>query len=456
MALYGPLAVLVALCLANWRFGVYAILLISVIEGYVRNRLGDPQVLLIKDAMLAAVYVRLVADHILRDRRLIPQLFLNVPLAAFAAIVLLETLNPQIAGPGEALVGIRTWLWYVPLFYVGIEMARSGDSSVRYQRVLVTIAIVTGIIAAAQYVAGPEAYANQGEAFRQATFVTTAGDSGAVVYRPNSTFAWSSHFAMFLAIGMLCAVALALKMNGWGRALALCGVAFLAIANVVEGQRTMYVLLPILITTMLVLSGRIAGRIRLLATIPLAVGLLAIATLFLPPQLGVLDRPLALLGVERNTFGIRAQTDLDTTVHAILQAPLGAGTGATAIGSRHVLGNIPLFVEFPTAKVAGDLSLIGLGIYAWLFGSLIVFALRAARSARAAQNLGPAVDAALLVALALLVLFTGYDLAIAAVTFWLLAGLLTSRHIPTGDQMTVVSAEFTVTVRGRRSRIGSV
>jgi hypothetical protein len=312
---------------------------------------------------------------------------------------------------------------------------------------VVVLTIVTAIIAAAQYVAGPETYAAQGAAFRQATFVTVAGDANAIVYRPNSTFAWSSHFAVFLAIGTLVTVALAMKAQGWHRALASGILICLVIINVVEGQRTMYVLLPILIVTMLVLSGRMAGRVRLFASIPIAVGVLAVATLFLPPQLGVLDRPLALLGVERNTFAIRAQTDVNATLQAILQAPLGMGTGATAIGSRHVLGNVPLFVEFPTAKVVGDLSLVGLAVYAWLFGSLVVFALRAARSARTVQDSRAAIDAALLVTLVILVVFTGYDLAVAAVTFWLLAGLLTTRHT---DVVIVDSREFDTSATGSR------
>jgi hypothetical protein len=103
-----------------------------------------------------------------------------------------------------------------------------------------------------------------------------------------------------------------------------------------------------------------------------------------------------------------------------------------------VLGNVPLFVEIPTAKVAGDLSLVGLAVYAWLFGSLILFAFRAARWARTAQDSAAAVDAAALVAVVLLVVYTGYDLAVSAVTFWLLAGLFAGSFGRANDPVTDV------------------
>jgi hypothetical protein len=438
LLLYAALVALIAACFVNWRLGVYAILVVTVVEGYVRLRLGNPQVLLVKDAMLAAVYMRIVAGNILHGRRLIPPSFLNAPLAAFTAIVLVEAFNPNIAAPSEALIGIRTWLWYVPLFYVGIEMARSTDARPRFQSVLVVTTIVAAMIAAAQYAAGPAAYAAQGDAFRIATFVTGVTDSAAVVYRPNSTFAWSSHFAVFLAIGTVFAVALAMKSRGWSRVAAVCSFIFLAGINVVEGQRVMYLLLPIVIVAMFVLAGRMRGKLRLIAAIPIAIGLLALATPFLPPQLGVLDRPLALFGAERDTIAIRAETYSVTTINAILKFPLGAGTGATSLGSRYVLGDVPLFIEFPTGKVAGDLSLLGLALYAWVFVSLIRFALRAVQSARTALDSGGAADATALLATVILIIFTGYDLAIAAVTFWLLAGLFAGSYARASSTVSVV------------------
>jgi hypothetical protein len=126
---------------------------------------------------------------------------------------------------------------------------------------------------------------------------------------------------------------------------------------------------------------------------------------------------------------------------------LNASSGATAIGSRYVLGRIPVFVEFIT-KVLGDLGVLGLAAYAWLFWALLRTSLGAVGRARAQQDLGGLALAGAMFTIQMLVSYSGYDLAVAAVLFWFLSGLLTATP-PSGAAVAPQTEGAHPTPRGR-------
>jgi len=90
-----------------WRTTVYAIFATLFIEGFLRNLLNTPNVLLAKDLLLAAVYLRVFGSRLIRGEDLFPASPINLPFATFSAFVLVQALNPQITSPGQAVVGVR-------------------------------------------------------------------------------------------------------------------------------------------------------------------------------------------------------------------------------------------------------------------------------------------------------------------------------------------------------------
>ncbi len=131
-----------------WRQAMYAVFVVLFVEGYFRNLLNTPDVLLVKDLMLAAIYLRVLADRANRHSGLIPASPINVPLLAFTGIVLVQTLNPNVASVGQALVGIRTWLFYVPLYFVAREMFQDERELRRFMWFVVLSAVPIGAIGA--------------------------------------------------------------------------------------------------------------------------------------------------------------------------------------------------------------------------------------------------------------------------------------------------------------------
>jgi len=119
----------------------------------------------------------------------------------------------------------------------------------------------------------------------------------------------------------------------------------------------------------------------------------------------------------------RAQGAWLYTLAAVESSPIGIGTGATAIGARYVGGEIPLFVEMPLAKVIAELSAVGLVVYLWLLAALSLISFRAERRAATAKASSAADILAVVLALQLLAVYGGYELAIVAIPFWFLSGM---------------------------------
>jgi hypothetical protein len=286
----------------------------------------------------------------------------------------------------------------------------------RFMWFVVLSAVPIGALALRQYFAGPDAYASLGEGFEKALFVTRSAGEGEIVYRPNATFAWSNNFGFFLALATVLCVGLLLASKGQVRFIVWSLLAGLVVTNIIENQRTLLLMLPPLLLLMLALRWS-TGRM-VTTTLACILGFVVVAQVASP---GALERMTGLMQNQDNIFNVRAHSYLYSFSQA-LESPVGFGTGATSIGARHVVGGIPLIVEFSLSKVLGDLGIVGLAVYLWLFLALLTSSFGLYK--RAARN-GLDSLAGLAVAIfgfQLLVAYPGYDLAIAAVPFWFLSG----------------------------------
>src|SRR5205814_935020 len=99
------------------------------------------------------------------------------------------------------------------------------------------------------------------------------------------------------------------------------------------------------------------------------------------PENPAFARIYGLLQNQDGVFAVRLESYWGYLDTAFNISPIGLGTGATSLGARYVLGDIPLFVEFSLAKVVGDLSVVGLFVYLWMFAALVYTSLRALRVA---------------------------------------------------------------------------
>lgn len=418
LALAGVGIAALTLSFLFWRPAVYAVFVLLSVEGFLRNALDIPTVLLAKDLLLAGIYLRVLGSRMQRQGAPSAASPINVPLVVFAAVVLVQTLNPNVTSVGQALVGVRTWLYYVPLYYVARDMIRSDQNLRRFGFFILGCASAVSVVALLQYVSGPASYAALGEAFANAVFVTQG--ENASIFRPNSTFAWPSHFAMFAGITTLLAVGFIFGSTGRARLVASAVFVLLVTTDILENQRTLFVLLPPLI--FLIVALRRTARPAVLIGSALALGALGV---LMSTSGNAFDRITELLRNQDGVLGARAGAYLGNFWTALL-SPIGFGVGATSIGSRYVVGDIPLFVEFSLAKVVGDLSLVGLAVYFWVFVVLLRDTLSVHRRASHNGLTQVAGVAAAVFAIQLLVAYSGYDLAAVALPFWFLSGAVSS------------------------------
>src|SRR5439155_24329213 len=123
----------------------------------------------------------------------------------------------------------------------------------RFLLAILAASFLLSCVAFYQYILGPGAYSSLGPAFARSTFVTDALGGSVSVFRPNSTFSWPTHFAILLAFATFLAIAVVLSTHGFKRLISWIIVGVLTAANIVEGQRTFLILIPLLLLVILVL-----------------------------------------------------------------------------------------------------------------------------------------------------------------------------------------------------------
>ena len=421
LAPFLAVGMLAVICMVRPKFGIYLVLVALVLEGFFRNLANSPNVLLVKDAMLIGIYLRVLGDSLAR-RGLRVRSPITVPLVVFSGIVLLESFNPAVGSLPQALVGIHTWLFYVPLYFVARQLFNTDRDRRHVVNFILLSAVPVCIVAIVQFLLGPTFYANLGQGFAQGLFVIGSSTGG--IYRPASLFAYSSHFALFLAGVTLLTTGVLFGSTGRRRLLLLLLLGLLVGVNLVEGQRTVFILLPPLMIFILILrrSGGAFATILSAAAVGL---LLVLGVLFLQTtnQFTVFDRVAQTFTNQGGVVGAHGSYYLQLLTSAIGNSPIGRGTGATSIAARFTGSNV-LFLEFSLARVVGDLGLLGLGAYLWLLVSVTLATTRVHRDAARAGQGELAGFAAAIVAYQLLILYYGYDLAVAAIPFWLLSGML--------------------------------
>jgi hypothetical protein len=359
-----------------------------------------------------------------------------LPLLAFAVVVLGQAFNPAVPKPLMAVIGIKVWLLYVPLLFLGYHFARTRRELyglLGLASVGALLPALIGIVEAVVVYAGdPDwVYSLYGNAASAVTQEFTQFDVGKGLRRIPSTFASYGQYYLFLS----CIVAFAYawwrgrerRARLWSpRALLWLLVIGAAFAS---GQRGAFLFIPLLIAMMLALDAEPRLALNVAAAV---LGVLAVFTLLVgtsvPSVLGDLAH------VTRQEFG---DVVVDSGREAVSLTTFGLGTGIDSVGSRYAYANdeawrdaidpiLGRWHESWYVKTYLELGVIGFAIVLFLMGVIVV---RGARAYARVRD-GPlrSVGAALL-ALVVWTLVYGVkaqyvDLDPLNVYFWLAVGLL--------------------------------
>lgn len=204
-----------------------------------------------------------------------------------AGLVLFHCFNPQLVNPMVALIGLKVWLFYIPLYMVGIFLIKSRMQLIRLMQMILILGMIPalyGILQAALIYSGygDIAYALHGPAAEEATqmFARFEAVGGAGLIRVPSLFTFPMQYSSFLFV--LLAVAYSLWIGGDPKGGKGMWYVISLIATIValstSGVRAVYAILPAFFILTFLLHGRWKKIWKpafvLVCLVPLGVGVL--------------------------------------------------------------------------------------------------------------------------------------------------------------------------------------
>ena len=451
VAILGVLALLflgaLLLGLWSWRLALVALLVYIPVSGIAidaayGHRLERGVAVLAKDFLFVVpAYAGFVVWAWRRRQRVD---FPGAPLLllfALAAIVVAQAFNPSLPEQFVGLVGIKVWLFYVPLFFLGYYLVRTKEELYRLfglMTVLAVIPAVIGLVEAAFIYGGrgDTVYRIYGDAAGAVTqeYVFLELPGGGHLRRIPSTF--SSFYQYYLFLAVMLAVGYAWwRGRQLGRrqaVLAAVGWIVLFAASFLTGVRAAFFMTPFLLALVLLLEGRSGVRFAVRWLVPAAVVVLALVTIV--PGSHLLGVWTEVADVGRQEFW---DVIVDSSREAVSITFFGLGSGIDSIASRYAYSSEAAWQEaiFPLlgrwheswyVKAWLELGAIGLAVVVALLVTIVYRGVRAHFTLR---------DPSLRVASAALLGVVIWSLVYAVkgqyldldplnVYFWLFAGML--------------------------------
>jgi hypothetical protein len=361
--------------LYRWRWSLYAFLIYMPVSGIpVILTYPRPELILIKDLLFI---IPGYLGFVLASRRTgwrtkgVP----TFALAALAFLVLIQAFNPALPNALVALLGIKVWLFYVPLIFLGYHLATSGPDLRRLLGIMSCAAIIPAVIGLIEAIL---LYAHQSKfvysLYGAAAAATTQEfvqnlTGGGMLPRVPSTFTFVFQYFMFTAA--MIAVAYAWWRTS-GRRLAFLTWTLMVAASFTSGARGAFIMIPLLVLLIVAIDGRLGRGVAPV----LAVGSLAVGAIFLFGGVPVdVFSQAGQIGAEEVGIGflVGIRKALELTV-------VGLGTGGATGAARYAA---PLQFISPMyglseswyVKSLLELGLAGLLLIVVVFGRIIFRAL---------------------------------------------------------------------------------
>lgn len=365
-----PLGLPVALLLvAKWRWSFYGVILLLVFEGMIRNLLNQASLLLIKDGVIFLMYLGCLAQQGRQTIRL-PKFRLFLLLLFLLTIYsLAELLNPALPGVLVGLIGLKSFLFYIPLLFVAYWVLDTPKKITVFTLYVLVLANISCFVALFQHLGGYEVL----RLFQPVQIFSSAGALG-VYYKLPGTFAAPGNLFGYLSVSFVLAMGLLYSQaNRFSSFFAMLTIGNICLIFVLGGQRATWVFIPLCFF----LGTFLQARHKLTVALRAGFALTLIAAFVIA------------ISSDSNIVGDRFSEFVrgDAAYRYFIAAPLGpvtiqlkevlagnlfgSGVGTTAPGARYVQENAP-FVESFIAALIYELGPIGLLLVATLIG-LVLF-----------------------------------------------------------------------------------
>jgi hypothetical protein len=419
-------AVIWAAVLPHWRRGLELALLYMTIAGAVELWLYPASWgVLIKDILfLIPAYIGFVMSGELGPTLTgIPKSFTAI-LLLLIGIIMVQAVNP--AGPGlvATLIGLKVWLFYMPVMLLGYAYVRDRTSLLRLSRLMIGLIWLPCVVGILQWLLsitiGYKAAITlfYGDAAVMATQQFQQFGKVGVIRIPG-TFPFATQYLDYV----LCMFApvlgsVTIEDNRFWRTLRWVSLPLLFIGGLMTGVRAAFLMIPLSLGVFYLLRRGGLGVVW--------VGVLTAGALAVVFSISGID-PAGMLHMETDLSGQYAGEQASEIQDALEKTWVGHGVGASTTAAQVITnaGDITAYEGY-YAKAAAELGVVGLIIVVGAQLALIVLALRAHRHFRG-SDLQPYCDA--IAALALIFTVYSYKGPIMSLDppcslYWLFAGVL--------------------------------
>lgn len=391
----GPIKILLTLSVAslaifvwtrtirNWRFGLEAFLLYMPISGAIQCWLYPAAwAVLIKDfAFVIPTYIGFVFSGEASEALAALPGPLRGVLTGFVTIVVIQALNPWGAKLLATLIGLKVWLFYLPMLLLGYSYVTSEGALLRLSRIMIGLLWLPCSIGLFQFLLSVKygsAYAvglfYSPEAAEASTHVYRTLDNGLVAVP--ATFAFITQYLNYVLCMFVPVLGtIEIQHDTRWKKLAAVSLWLLCLAGFTTGARSAFLMVPGMLILFYLLKRGLTGAVYAVA--------LAATTFLLAAWAFEIDVP-ALLNME---VDLTNQYAYESTVNefggALRLTQLGQGVGSHTGAARNAADDPDVFsVGFENyyAKTVAELGLPGLFIVLILQIEMIFYSYHCAKS----------------------------------------------------------------------------
>lgn len=377
-------------CFQNWRRGIILIFIWLYLEDVVRRLTPEqpPEWKLVADTLVLLTYLSFLARFLMRPHSFSwKPPFLGV-LGIFVGTFLIGAINPNSPGVLAVLIGFRSYLWYIPLAFLGYFMFESVRALETFCRVVVYSSIFLTFFAILQYFFFDFDFPlirplEGGIPYHSFEFVDGAG-----IPFITSVFGSAVRYALFSLFLFLLGLALwrAEENHRRGKKVLRVAIVSAAIGIVISGSRTAVYLLPLAFGWYVVASRtrirknngflmrRFMPRLSFISSV--VVGSLLVV-MSVAPEL----RAWIVFSIPHIFERLFVWAPSDIAAAAKYAGPFGFGAGAFSQGMqylpfgeewmdyhrsftvREVAGGESWFMESGVAKLLYEFGVLGIGFY---------------------------------------------------------------------------------------------
>lgn len=364
---------------------------LGLLDGYLKLATGSSFVTFIRDVLLYAIVVGLLARAIVQHKRL-PLPPLGGWVICFVVLVFVQLANPQAGTLVHSLAGVRQHLEFVPLFFLTYAFVRTARALRMFVILLAVIAAANGIAGLVQVGETPQQFAAWGPGYAQRvlgegsfaqagrSFATAAGTNGSRPFGLGSDSGDGGLFGAFALCGVLALASFSIRRRYLVFAVVMALGTVLAI--VTSQNRGVIVSSVIILLAFGVLTA--ASRNRITSVLGLA--LAGVATFFVIQAIvgSVGSSQLRYQGLSPSSLVHTTTTARGKSIAAIprnlVAYPFGAGLGtagpasgsAPGASALTIAGTVDTETEFSFLTVetgiAGMLVLTGFTVALFVLG----------------------------------------------------------------------------------------